>query len=116
LGARIALDDFGTGYSSLSYLKKFPIDRLKIDHSFVKDAVVDKDSEQIISAIIAMAHSLKLEIIAEGVEEPAQIEMLTRLDCHYAQGYLISYPLPEEKLLRYCENFDAQLILRQASA
>ncbi len=94
LGVSISLDDFGTGYSSLSYLKRFPIDTLKIDKSFVTELTTDKGSEVIVDTIIAMAHSLRLNVIAEGVETEAQLAMLKRRGCDQAQGYLIAPPLP----------------------
>lgn len=98
LGIRVAIDDFGTGYSSLSYLKHLPVDRLKIDKSFVQD-IVNKDSDlTIISTIISMAHFLNLEVIAEGVETIFQKEMLQSQHCTQIQGYLISKPLPPDKL------------------
>lgn len=104
LGIQIAIDDFGTGYSSLSYLKHLPVDRLKIDKSFVQD-IVDKDSDlTIISTIILTAHFLKLEVIAEGVETMIQKEMLHSQHCTQIQGYLISKPLPPDQLF---EDFSA---------
>ena len=106
LGVGVALDDFGTGYSSLSYLKKFPIDRLKIDRSFVKDMPGDKDSTEIISAIVAMARSLKLQTVAEGVETREQMALLNELGCQFAQGFLISKPLAEQEFLTFLESFD----------
>ncbi|OYW17994.1 MAG: hypothetical protein B7Z52_05815, partial [Burkholderiales bacterium 12-64-5] len=92
-GTRIAVDDFGTGYSSLSYLKQLPIHSLKIDRSFVRDLEADNESEIIVNTIIAMGHSLKLRITAEGVENLAQLSALKRLGCDEYQGFLFSKPV-----------------------
>lgn len=97
LGLSIAIDDFGTGYSSLSYLKLFPVDVLKIDQSFVKDMVVDKQSIDIVKAITHLAHSLNLRIVGEGIEEQAQLDMLIQLGCEEGQGYLFNKPMPESE-------------------
>ena len=100
MGVRFAIDDFGTGYSSLSYLKRFPIDTIKIDRSFVRDVTTDSDDAAIVSAIIAMAESLKLDVVAEGVETNEQLDFIKAKDCAVVQGYLFSEPLMAEEMDR----------------
>lgn len=100
-GITLAMDDFGTGYSSLSYLKKLPIDKLKIDRSFVKDIGVDRSDESIIKATMAMCHSLGLEVVAEGVETPEQLAFMRASGCQIIQGYYYSKPLSPEQFMEY---------------
>ena len=96
MGIGVSIDDFGTGYSSLNYLNRFSIDELKIDKSFVSDILKDFDSRKVITAIIALAHNLSLEVVAEGVETREQYEFLKESDCDEIQGYYFSKPLSSE--------------------
>jgi EAL domain-containing protein (putative c-di-GMP-specific phosphodiesterase class I) len=96
-GIQVAIDDFGTGYSALSYLKKFDIDYLKIDQSFVRNLATDHSDLALSEAIIVMAHKLGLKVIADGVETAAQRDMLTSAGCDYAQGFLYSRAMPPEE-------------------
>ena len=97
LSIRVAMDDFGTGYSSLAYLRKFPIQLLKIDRAFIKDLLRNPEDQAIVKAIIAMAHTLKIEVIAEGVETAEQVDFLRVHGCDEVQGFLYSKPVPAEE-------------------
>jgi diguanylate cyclase len=99
LGIRIAIDDFGTGYSSLAYLKRFRVQELKIDRSFVRGVPGNADDAAIVTAIMSMAHSLGLRLIAEGVETEAQLGFLRRLGCDAVQGFLLGQPVPSEQFV-----------------
>ena len=96
MGIHVSGDDFGTGYSSLSYLKRLPLDRIKIDRTFVSDITTDSDSRAIASMIIDLGHNLGLKVLAEGVESEAQLQLLTRLGCDEFQGYFCSPAIPAE--------------------
>jgi len=98
LGIQVAIDDFGTGFSSLSYLKRLPIDKLKIDQSFVKDLCVDPGDVAIVSAIITLSHNLSLTVVAEGVETQQQFDILRNFQCNEVQGYLIGHPMQVDDL------------------
>jgi EAL domain-containing protein (putative c-di-GMP-specific phosphodiesterase class I) len=97
LGSSISIDDFGTGYSSLAYLKKFPIDKLKIDRTFVRDITTHTEDEAITKTIITLAKSLLLKVVAEGVETEGQIEKLKNLECDEFQGFYFSRPVPVQE-------------------
>ncbi|MES2019421.1 MAG: EAL domain-containing protein [Pseudomonadota bacterium] len=119
IGVELSIDDFGTGYSNMSYLRRFPIDRLKLDISFVRDIATDPSSLAISDAIITMSHSLHLEVVAEGVETPGQLALLAGRDCDIIQGYFFSKPLavPElEQLLREERHLPPALTGRLAGA
>ncbi len=106
LGVKLSIDDFGTGYSSLAYLKRFDVDKIKIDQSFIRDLANNKEDEAIVRAIIQMAHSLTLKTIAEGVEQELALKILHDLNCDEVQGAYFAMPLPTDKIVNY---FDARV-------
>jgi EAL domain-containing protein (putative c-di-GMP-specific phosphodiesterase class I) len=103
MGIQLSIDDFGTGYSSLSYLKHFPIDRIKIDRAFVAGINRDPGDTAIVAAVIALARTLKIRVLAEGVETRAQLEFLQNHSCSEAQGFLLGAPMAAEDLVRWLE-------------
>ena len=109
MGMTIAIDDFGTGYSSLGYLKKFPINTLKVDQSFIRDLTKDSDDDAIVLAIIYLAHGLGLDVVAEGVETSEQQEFLSKHNCGSIQGYLFSHPLPPEQFAKFVQEHAQQV-------
>jgi diguanylate cyclase (GGDEF)-like protein len=116
IGVQIAIDDFGTGYSSLAYLKRFPIDTLKVDRSFIKDIPKDSGDMKIMSAIIAMARGLRMKVVAEGVETPEQLAFLRAEHCDAVQGYLLYRPLAEGDVARALEKNRQDCAKRQTRA
>ncbi|MDE2336266.1 MAG: bifunctional diguanylate cyclase/phosphodiesterase [Alphaproteobacteria bacterium] len=109
LGVELAVDDFGTGYSSLSYLRQFPIDRLKIDQSFIRNALVNVDDKMITRTIITLGHSLDLKVIAEGVETNEHEKFLRELNCDEVQGFKYTQPIPADKLYDFVVEYNRQL-------
>jgi len=108
LGVAIHMDDFGTGYSSLSYLKRFPIDVLKIDRSFISGALDDKSDASLVEAVVMIGHSLNLKLVGEGIETQQHFDYLKRLGCDYGQGYHMSKPLEVEQFIDFVnKNYDS---------
>ncbi len=115
MGIFLSIDDFGTGYSSLSYLKKFPINKLKIDRAFINQITTDTDDEAIVKTIISMSHNLGLKVIAEGVETGEQVEFLVKLKCDEVQGFLFSKPVPIERIKEILRDYSySEILLRLA--
>jgi diguanylate cyclase (GGDEF)-like protein/PAS domain S-box-containing protein len=108
MGVRVALDDFGTGYSSLAYLRQFPFDTLKIDRAFVRELVTQRDARAIVKSIMDLARALGMSTVAEGVEEPAQYDLLCRAGCEYVQGYLIAKPMPIAEVRELIDSWAVQ--------
>jgi EAL domain-containing protein (putative c-di-GMP-specific phosphodiesterase class I) len=108
MGLKLSIDDFGTGYSSLSYLKRFPIDSIKIDRSFVRDVTTNLEDASICGAIVAMAHTLCIKVIAEGVETQEQWHYLKTLGCDEVQGFLVSKPVPVPEFEHFVANWQGE--------
>ena len=113
-GVRLSVDDFGTGFSALSYLKNYPVNTVKIDRSFIMDLPGDKENEVLVQAIIAMAHGLRLEVIAEGVETAEQWEFLRNLNCDFVQGYFFGKPMPKEEFEEFLLTQHAKPVVAQS--
>jgi predicted signal transduction protein with EAL and GGDEF domain len=116
LGVRIALDDFGTGYSSLAYLRRFPFDTLKIDRAFVRELLLSRDARAIVRNIVALAQSLRMSTVAEGVEEPAQVLVLGDEGCDQIQGFLAARPMAAEEIRNFLRNWREQRPILPAGA
>ena len=106
MGMSIAIDDFGTGYSSLAYLHKFPIDTLKIDRSFMKGLEERSENFEIVSSIVHMARRLSMDVVAEGIEMPSQVELLENLGCSLGQGYVYAKPAGEDEAVQLLQDWE----------
>ncbi len=116
IGIRTSIDDFGTGFSSLSSLKRLPINSIKIDGSFVRDVSGDTNSREIVKAIIAMAHSLNMKVVAECVETPEQLEFLKEHRCDEVQGFLYSPPVSQQEFTEFFKSAGSDLIANRFTA
>jgi EAL domain-containing protein (putative c-di-GMP-specific phosphodiesterase class I) len=116
MGVLVSVDDFGTGYSSMSYLRRFPIDKLKIDRVFINEIVSRPEDASIVRAIVSLAHSLRLKVVAEGVETPAQLDFLKTAGCDEYQGYHFSRPLPAADFERLIRETQASDVLSEDDA
>ncbi len=105
LGIRFALDDFGTGYSTLSYLQKLPLDKIKLDRTFIKSLKTDKKDSDIVKSSIDIAHILNLKVVAEGVEDRESLDILKKMGCDFAQGYYFTKPVVYEKFIDWYKNY-----------
>ena len=104
LGISIAIDDFGTGYSSLAYLTRFPVNKLKIDRSFIRNVCIDEQNAEISRAIVSLGHTLNMKVVAEGIELEQQLEFLKSEGCDEGQGYLIAKPLPHDEFVSFLKH------------
>ena len=116
LGVRVALDDFGTGHASLAHLQRLPVDEIKIDKSFVLGMATSADDTAIVASTISLAHALRLNVVAEGVENDRVWQQLTDLDCDVAQGYLLSRPIPAERFAVWLQTYTPHYVRGQRSA
>jgi EAL domain-containing protein (putative c-di-GMP-specific phosphodiesterase class I) len=106
MGCQLSLDDFGTGYTSMQYLKSYPIDTIKIDRSFIIDVCTDEDDKTLTETIINMSHNLGKKVIAEGVEDAEQLELLRKMGCNEAQGYFIAKGMSLDDLMDWMKSYD----------
>jgi EAL domain-containing protein (putative c-di-GMP-specific phosphodiesterase class I) len=112
LGIKFSIDDFGTGYSSLSYLKQFPVDTLKVDRGFLKDVPDSDDACAIVKTIVMMAHTLKMKVIAEGIENIRQLDFLRSIHCNVGQGYYYHAPLGQDEFAGFCISYNTKANVR----